>query len=198
MWLRDQLKLLSKPEEMYLPMVRLMNSENISPLQGRIIMSAEKITKGYKAKEIVKIFNKAKLSEIGLITSQSLSNEQMIKILSEYLTGWERKYQLSFRNPGQNTMTKISGLRYIILLFPTMIELAVNNKRKFDTDFVMEMISDLESAKNVDVDNNQTLFSVEPLSFRGEGATVKLAEDDGKTLKAYVANKQTAGFNPFM
>ena len=62
MWLRDQLKLLSKPEEMYLPLVRLLNSENISPLKGRIIMSAEKISKGYKAKEIVKILSKAKIS----------------------------------------------------------------------------------------------------------------------------------------
>ena len=35
------------------------------------------------------------------------------------------------------------------------------------------------------------------LSFRGEGATVKLAEDDGNLLKVFVANKQTAGFNPF-
>lgn len=28
-------------------------------------------------------------------------------------------------------------------------------------------------------------------------ATVKLAEDDGNLLKVFLANKQTAGFNPF-
>ena len=66
LWLRDQLKLLTKPEEKYLPLVRLLNSENVSPLKGRIIISAEKISKGYKAKELVKIFNKAKIAETGV------------------------------------------------------------------------------------------------------------------------------------
>ncbi len=197
MWLRDQLKLLSKPEETYLPLVRLLNTENASPLQGRIIMSAEKISKGYKAKEIVKILNKAKISEIGLITSQEINNNQMTQILSDYLTGWEMRYQLSFQHPGTDTMTKISGLRYILLLFPTFTEIAISGKRKFDSDYVVEMIKELEVAKNVDAENNESLFTKDALSFRGEGATVKLAEDDGKMLKAYIANKQTSGFNPF-
>ena len=50
-----------------------------------------------------------------------------------------------------------------------------------------------------DTINGETLFSIPSasLSFRGEGATVKLAEDDGNLLKVFVANKQTAGFNPF-
>jgi DGQHR domain-containing protein len=197
MWLRDQLKLLSKPEETYLPLVRLMNSENISPLQGRIIMSAEKISKGYKAKEIVKIFNKAKISEIGLITSQTINNSQMTHILSDYLNGWEKRYQLDFQHPNQETMTKISGLRYIILLFPVFIEIAISGQHKFDSDYVVELIKELEEAKGVDTANNESLFTIAALSFRGEGATVKLAEDDGKALKAYDANKKTAGFNPF-
>lgn len=69
----------------------------------------------------------------------------------------------------------------------------------FDDDFVVEMIQNLEDAKNVDTINGETLFSIPSasLSFRGEGATVKLAEDDGNLLKVFVANKQTAGFNPF-
>lgn len=50
-----------------------------------------------------------------------------------------------------------------------------------------------------DTINGETLFSAPSasLSFRGEGATVKLAEDNGNLLKVFVANKQTAGFNPF-
>ena len=197
MWLRDKLKLLSKPEEIYLPLVRQLNSENISPLQGRIIMSAEKISKGYKAKEVVKILNKAKINEIGLIVSQTLSEQQMTQILSDYLCGWEKRYQLDFQHPKQDIMTKISGLRYILLLCPTFVEIAVTKKMKFDPDFVVDLIKELEEAKSVDTANDETLFSVDSLSFRGEGATVKLAEDDGKALKAFDANKQTAGFNPF-
>ncbi len=197
MWLRDKLKLLSKPEENYLPLVRKLNNENISPLKDRIIMSAEKISKGYKAKELVKILNKAKINDIGLIVSQSLSDQQMTKILSDYLHGWELRYQLDFQHPKQDTMTKISGLRYILLLCPTFVEIAFTKQHVFDSDFVVEMIKELEEAKNVDPANDETLFSVDALSFRGEGATVKLAEDDGKALKAYVQNKQTSGFNPF-
>ena len=50
-----------------------------------------------------------------------------------------------------------------------------------------------------DTINGETLFSSPSasLSSRGEGATVKLAENDGNLLKVFVANKQTAGFNPF-
>ena len=71
-------------------------------------------------------------------------------------------------------------------------------KKKFDDDFVVEMIQNLEDAKNVDTINGETLFSAPSasLSFRGEGATVKLAEDDGNLLKVFVANKQTADLNP--
>ena len=197
MWLRDKLKLLSKPEEIYLPLVRMLNSENISPLQGRIIMSAEKISKGYKAKEVVKILNKAKIKENGLIVAQTLTDTQITQILSDYLNGWEKRYQLDFQHPKQDTMTKISGLRYILLLFPTFVEIAVTKQHKFDPDFVVDLIKELEEAKNVDIASDETLFTVDALSFRGEGATVKLAEDDAKALKTYDANKQTAGFNPF-
>ena len=196
MWLRDQLKLLTKPEEMYFPLVRLMNDENVSPLQKRIIISAEKISKGYKAKELVKIFNKAKIAEIGIMTSQNIDDHKMTEILSVYLSGWENRYQLSFQHPGKDTMTKISGLRYIILLFPTFVELSVTGEKKFDAEFVSGMIQELEEAKKIDVTADETLFS-DSLSFRGEGATVKLAEEDAKTLKAHIAQKKTSGFNPF-
>lgn len=197
LWLRDQLKLLSKPEEKYLPLIRLMNSENVSPLKGRIIMSAEKISKGYKAKELVKIFDKAKIAETGIAIIQNIDNNKMAQILSVYLGGWENYYQLDFQHPCKDTMTKISGLRYIMLLFPAFTEIAVTCQKKFDNDFVIEMIKDLEEAKSVDSINGESLFTVEALSFRGEGATVKLAEDDGNLLKAFVANIQTSGFNPF-
>ena len=197
MWLREKLKLLSNQEEVYLPLVRSLNSENLSPLKDRIIMSAEKISKGYKAKELVKILNKAKVKDIGKISSQKIDVTKMTKILSEYLNGWEKRYQLDFQHPRQDTMTKISGLRYILLLFPTFVEISVTKQHKFDSDFVVELIKELEEAKKIDSANDETLFTVDALSFRGEGATVKLAEDDGIALRAYDANKQTSGFNPF-
>lgn len=197
LWLKDQLKLLSKPEETYLPLVRLLNSENMSPLQGRIIMSAEKISKGYKAKELVKILNKAKISEIGFTTGQEIDNGKMADIISTYLSGWEARYQLEFKRPKQDTMTKISGLRYILLLMPVFVDIAVTGRHKFDQEFVVETIKDLEEAKNANPMDGDTVFSVSQLVFRGEGATIQQAEDDGKALKAFVSSRQTDGFNPF-
>ena len=91
-------------------------------------------------------------------------------------------------------MTKISGLRYIMLLFTTFVDHSINSKSPFDVGFVKQVIQDLEDAKGLNED--QTLFD-NSLDFRGEGATVKLAADDALLLKSYLAGKSTAGFNPF-
>lgn len=197
MWLRQKLELLSKTEAAYFPIVQALNTENISPLKGRIIMSAEPISKGYKAKELIKIFNKAKLSDIALMIPGGLTETKVVQMISDYLNGWEQKYNLSFQHPKYDTMTKISGLRYILLLLPTFVELSVSKKCKFEPKYVVEMITELEETKNILQPSDDTLFSIDPLSFRGEGGTVKLAEDDAKTLKAYDAQKETQGFNPF-
>ena len=121
----------------------------------------------------------------------------MVIIISEYLTGWEKRYQLEFSKPRQDTMTKISGLRYILLLMPTFVDIAFNGQHKFNSDFVVETIKDLETVKSVNIMDGENVFSVNALSFRGEGATIQQAEDDGKALKAYASSKQTEGFNPF-
>ena len=132
-----------------------------------------------------------------MITNQRISDSQMVQIISEYLSGWEKRYQLEFSKPRQDTMTKISGLRYILLLMPTFVDIAFNGQHKFNSDFVVDTIMDLEATKNVNPMDGETVFSVSVLSFRGEGATIQQAEDDGKALKAYASSKQTEGFNPF-
>ena len=192
LYLKSMLGMLDSAEETYLPLVKALNEENMSPLKGRIVISAEKISKGYKAKELIKIFNKAKLADI-IIGGNPISKENLVKALSIYIQGWESHYQLSFRSPGKDTMTKISGLRYITLLFETFFDHSVNTRKLFDVDFVKTVIQDLENAKQLD--EGQTLFD-DSMLFRGEGATVKLAADDANRLKAYLANKATDSFNP--
>ena len=159
-------------------------------------MSAEKINKGFKAKQLVKILDKAKINEIGTIANVTLSNEEMIEILSDYLRGWEQRYNLEFKHPNQDTMTKISGLRYILLLFPAFVEIAVNRPAQFTIEFVIELIKELEEARGIDSASDKTLFSDSPI-FRGESATIKQAEEDGTILKAFDAQKKTQGHNPF-
>lgn len=192
LYLKSMLGMLDSAEETYLPLVKAMNEENMSPIKGRIVISAEKISKGYKAKELIKIFNKAKLADI-IIGGNPISKENLVKALSIYLQGWESHYQLSFKSPGKETMTKISGLRYIILLFETFFDHSINTRKTFDVDFVKTVIQDLENAKQLD--EGETLFD-DSMLFRGEGATVKLAADDANILKAHLANKATDNFNP--
>lgn len=42
----------------------MLNTHADSPLRGRIIMGDEVLPKGYKAQQIVKIFDKAKFAEL--------------------------------------------------------------------------------------------------------------------------------------
>lgn len=195
LYLKSKLGMLNSAEERYLPLVQALNSENQSPLQGRIVMSAERIPKGYKAKELIKIFDKAKIGEILVGQAQSaITQEQMLMAVSTYLSAWEMHYGLSFRRPGKETMTKISGLRYIFLLFSTFYDHAVNTKQLFKEPFILSVIQDLEAARQLE--EGATLFD-HSAEFRGEGATVKMAVEDAATLKAYLASKTTEGFNPF-
>lgn len=195
LYLKSKLGMLRQEEELYLPLVNLLNAENKSPLKGRIIMSAERLAKGYKAKELIKIFNKGKVRELTVGNPpEPLSLEQTLEALCTYIGGWEEFYSLSYQKPKKETMTKISGLRYIFLLFTTFVDHSIHTRRAFTTEFVKEVIQDLEDAKGLD--DEQTLFD-NSLEFRGEGATVKLAADDAALLKAYLAAKSTAGFNPF-
>lgn len=195
LYYRSKLGMLKTVEEKYLPLVRLLSSENKSPLQGRIVLSAEKIPKGYKAKELIKIFDKAKLSDLTIGNPPSrLSYSRLLTAISTYINGWEDFYSLSYKKPGKETMTKISGLRYIMLLFTTFFDHAINSRSKFNVDYVKQVIQDLEDAKGLNED--QTLFD-NSLDFRGESATVKRASDDASLLESYLASKSAAGFDPF-
>lgn len=193
LYLKRQLDMLNQVEMAYYPVVEGLNNEDDSPLRGRIIMSAEKIAKGYKAKELIKILDKAKLSQFR-VNGETLDTQKQIRMLCIYLNAWEDFYGLDYQNPGKKTMTKISGLRYILLLLPTFLEYSVNQRKKFTKEFVLSVIQKLEDCKGLTED--QTLFD-RSLEFRGEGATVKMAADDASELKSYLADLDSEGFNPF-
>ena len=196
LFLKSKLGMLGTAEMRYLPLVQQLNSENRSPLKGRIIMSAERIPKGYKAKELIKILDKAKIGEITIGNPPAaLTLDQMLRTVSTYLSGWETYYDLSYQAPLKDTMTKISGLRYILLLFSTFFDYAVHAKTPFNEALVRSLIQDLETVKGLGPDD--TLFD-SSLEFRGEGATVKMALNDAAALKSHLASKMTQGYNPIV
>lgn len=194
LYLKSKLGMLKPAEERYLPLVQSLNAENQSPLKGRIIMSAERIPKGYKAKELIKIFDKAKIGEIKVgEPARMLAMNEMLNVVSAYLSGWEMYYRLSYQKPGKETMTKISGLRYVLLLFTTFFDHALHSRTKFTEEFVQSVIRELEIVK--ELEEGETLFD-RSLEFRGEGATVKMAVDDAAELKVHLDGKTSGGFNP--
>lgn len=222
LYLKEKLQLLDDDERTYYPLIKLLAEENISPLKGRIIMSAEKIKKGLKSKELLKVFKKAKLCKVAqriysikhkkeeqgpVSPAVAVLDETFLKLFVEYLRGWESYYSVSFNAPADNTVTKISGLRYIIFLFETFMdqflkEASVSKSIKFDSQYVFEMVKKLETMKKEDAaaswKENDTIFTSEfyNKSFRGEGGTVKMAQDDQCDFKVYL-EKNVGEFDPF-
>lgn len=218
LYLKEKLELLDDDERKYYPLIKKLYEENASPLKGRIIMSAEKIKKGLKSKELLKIFKKAKLDKVAhrvlqdeltaTNNSVSLTNDLFIKVFVDYLRGWEEYYGVRFNKSSDIALTKISGLRYIIFLFETFVDQFLSetknpgNHPKFNAEYVREKVANLETMKKKQAEGvwkeGDTIFTCDAykLVFRGEGATVTMAQNDQRAFKTFL-DQQVAGVNPF-
>ena len=192
LYLKAQLHMLDTAQERYLPLVTLLNKETKSPLKGCIIMSAERIKGGFKADQVVRILDKFKIGETR-VNNAILPDDKLLDAISIYLDGWEEFYGKKFSAYPKITMTKISGFRYIMGLFPLFFENAISRVQKFDKSYIKNTIQDLEDAKSLG--ENDTLLG-NSSDFRGETATFKLVEKDIATLKSYLSSKATDGFDP--
>lgn len=191
--LKKALGLLTVDEEEVFQYSEALNEQPFSVLYKRIMFGADRITRGYKDTQLSKILKKS--GSIKSIDTAIPTNdiEKRVKIISNYLKAWEEEYGLSFQNPGQETMTKISGLRYIMYLFPTIFEILLQNKKTAVPSEFKDIISKLPEATQIsDVFTNKNTV----LLFRGEGATVKLAQNHAEILKHYVLNLDTDNFDP--
>lgn len=179
--LKKALGLLGEEEKIF-DIVNSLNDESYSPLYKRIIFGEEKISKGYKENQLSKILEKS--NTLDTLEKYSKNEpDKMIRMISNYLKSWETIYGLSFQNPGKETLTKISGIRYIMYLFPEIMELLVKNKKNAIPENFEDIIEKLPVAVGIEdiFDNN--------LAFRGEGATIKLAKEHSKKLVSYILSK---------
>lgn len=142
MWFRKQLNMLSEKEEKYYGVVALLNNETVSPLKGRIIMSAEKVVGGFKAKQIISILDKANIQTVG---TAALDDQQMLKMISEYLSGWENAVgtKISDRDALYGAFSKIAGFRFMVLMLPAFYKQAVADRQSFSADYVKKKIDTL-------------------------------------------------------
>ena len=95
MWLRRELGLLDEEDGIYYSLVQQLNTESRSPLKDRIMLDGKRISKGYKANQIIKILKKVKLTSF-IIGGNPVTEDQMLTILSNYLSAWEKVYSCSF------------------------------------------------------------------------------------------------------
>ena len=176
--------------ELVFDVCTLLNNEEVSPLKGRIMIGSEKITKGYKESQLSKILEKSHVFSI--LNTITENNPQLIcKVYSYYLKSWENVYKVSFESPGNATLTKISGIRYITYIMPSVIRILQLKQLPFTTENFAEVIMHLNEAVKINVFEDDKVS----LAFRGEGATVKLAKDNGTSLEAF-HSKNVSNYDP--
>ena len=188
MWFREKLNMLNEKEQTYHSVVSLLNSESRSPLKGRIIMGAEKVTGGFKGEQLITILDKA---DIKNIATTPLSDEKMLTLISEYLTGWENAVgsKIVDRDKDLGAFSKIAGLRFMIIMLPTFFEQAVKDKASFKKAYITNKINTLFASYAIlprDLfDKNSTYFkSLGSNPFAAETPITILAKEWSNKLKS--------------
>ena len=122
--------------------------------------------------------------------------ENRYTVLCRYLEGWETYYGLSFGHPEKDTMTKISGLRYILWMFPFFWEHAYQNKEKFNAEYVRDMVELLNDCVEENGESDGDVFEIGG-NFRSETSTREAARRHTSFCKEYILEKdKREGFNP--
>lgn len=149
MWFRAKLDMLNEKERTYHQVVSLLSTESCSPLKGRVIMGAERIVGGFKGEQLITILSK---SDVKNIDSNALSDEKMLTLLSEYLSGWENAVgsKIADRDKDVNAFSKIAGLRFMILMLPTFYDQAISDREKFNGTYIRNKINELFASEGLE------------------------------------------------
>lgn len=193
LWFRDKLGMLTPKEKTYHSVVAALNQEAQSPLRGRIIMGAERVVGGYKENQVIDILSKTDVKNV--IPLHPLSDEAMFRLISQYLSGWEKAVgaKIAERDKNLGAFSKTAGLRYMVTLLPAFYEQAVKNNQKMTSDFVCQAVKDMYNE----------LYGITPMEFfdrnsdynqrandnpfASETATLALAKQHANSLKAMTA-----------
>ena len=191
MWFREKLNMLSDTEKSYYNLISELN--NNYPLHNRIIMGAEKVTRGFKADQIMDALKNAHVQDLG-ISDRLLNNEEKVIVICLYLTAWENVagFRFATSSPKEaGVAVKIAGLRYMLLLLQPIWERAINLRRTFDTAYVEDTLCKLISAYGVE----RELFfnnSESKLNFRDRTNITHYANKSANMIRSLGAEN----FNP--
>lgn len=191
MWFKERLQMLSNEEKQLFDIVSKLNVEY--PLKGRIIMSAEKVSNGIKAKELMNIIKQAKICNL-IVDDKLISVELVVKLITIYLRAWENVVGFKFAAPlkKDGAAVKQAGLRYMLLLLPTLWYRAIDLKRKFDEEFVKETLNQFISTQVGVLKNEFFTCDENKFKFRDRSVTEQFATDSIEKIKTM----NSGNFNP--
>ncbi len=198
-YIKKSLGLLIGEDNITYDILDYLNNESSSPLYQRIMFGADKIKKGYQETQMSKIFKLYGAKKFFDNYVEKQYEEEAIStfamIINNYLGAWEIASNVSFQNPESDTITKISGLRYLLYIFQDICIQLMNHRKKLTKENFLEIIKlfpkalDLENVKCVfcdDRSNDSSSIMIErSLAFRGEGATIALAKKDVQKVISY-------------
>lgn len=163
MWFKAKLNMLSEEEKNFFGVVQQLNESH--PLKGKIIMSAETIKGGVKAKEVMAALKQAKIHYL-YINGKELDDDQKVKIITTYLSAWEKFGGFKFATSKPKDVgpaIKMSGIKFMLLLLPSIWERAVATKNRFEEGFIVEVLGQLASELVVE---RERFFVSETTNYR--------------------------------
>ena len=202
-YIKKSLGLLVGDDEVIYDLLSSLNKESSSPLYGRIMFGSDKIKKGYKENQLSKIFKLygvKKFYDTTLLPrakdNTSIATQNFVIIVNNYISAWEECSNVSFQDPASDTITKISGIRYIFCIFNDICNKILNSKDKLTKENFVKVLKtfpkalDLENIKCVFCDDeggdsSNEMVKQRGLSFHGESSTVALAKDDLQKVLAF-------------
>lgn len=191
MWFREKLNMLSDEEKNFFHVVQQLKDSY--PLQGHIIMSAEKITNGVKAKEIMAAMKQAKIQDM-MVSGSPLSDELKVRVINTYLSAWEKFANFKFSTSKlkeAGPAIKMAGLKFMLLLLPTIWSRAVTTRATFNEDFVKETLNKL--ATHLSVPRDQ-FFTCEEHKFNFRDRTV--TDNFANQCISIIQSLDAGDFNP--
>ena len=191
MWFREKLNMLSAEEKTLFEIVSKLNIEY--PLKGRIILSAEKISNGIKAKELMNIIKQAKICNI-TVNDEKLDIDGIVKLICIYLRAWENVVDFKFSSPiikKDGPAVKQAGLRYMLLLLPTIWDRALSTREKFTIDFVQRTLTQFITSQGI-IKSEFFICEENKYNFRDRSMIEQFANDSIQKIKTM----DSGSFNP--
>ncbi|MBR5849668.1 MAG: DGQHR domain-containing protein [Alistipes sp.] len=191
MWFKIQLDMATDEEKNFYSVVQKLSEEY--PLRGHIIMSAENIKNGVKAKEVMAAMKQAKIHNMRA-SGKTLTEELKVKVICTYLSAWEKFASFKFATSKlkeAGPAIKMAGLKYMLLLLPTIWERALNTRSPFTEKFVGDTLNELATHLGVE---RERFFTCDQhkYNFRDRTVTDEFAEKCNSILSAIDAGD----FNP--